>query len=91
MAETRDRQHMPESNTARVEISKVSELIQEASDLIHARTAPASAVLAFHERKAALFEALAAEEPENADRQEVAKSAREQVEYLRAMAERGCR
>lgn len=84
MAETRDRQQV-------VEISEVSELIQEASDLIHARTAPLSAVLAFHERKAALFEALAAEEPENADRQAVAKSAREQVEHLRAMAERGSR
>ncbi|GAA1962397.1 hypothetical protein [Catenulispora subtropica] len=90
MAETRDRQHNPGPGAARVEISEVSELIQAAADLIHARTAPASAVLAFHERKAALFEALAAEEPENVDRQEAAKSSRDQVEYLRAMAERGC-
>jgi hypothetical protein len=91
MAETRDRQQNPEPTAARVEIPKISELIQEATDLIHTRTAPLSAVLAFHERKAALFEALAAEEPENADRQAVAKSARDQVNHLRAMAERGSR
>ena len=91
MAETSNRQQNPESSTARVKISQVSQLIQEASDLIHARTAPLSAVLAFHERKAALFEAMAAEEPGNADRQEAAKSARQQVEHLRAMAERGDR
>lgn len=90
MATTSDRQHNPEPITARVEISQVSQLIQEATDLIHARTAPASALLAFHERKAQIFEALAAEEPQNVERQEVAKSARKQVEHLRAMAEGRC-
>ena len=90
MATTSDRQHYPEPITARVEISQVSQLIEEATDLIHARTAPASALLAFHERKAELFEALAAEEPQNNERQEVAKSARAQVEHLRAMAEGRC-
>ena len=68
MTTTSDRQHNPEPITARVEISQVSQLVQEATDLIHARTAPASALLAFHERKAELFEALAAEEPQNAER-----------------------
>ena len=94
MPETSNRQHIPDppvSTTARVEVSQVSALIQEATDLIHARSAPASALLAFHERKATLFEALAAEEPWNADRQDAAASARAQVEHLRAMAERGCR
>lgn len=90
MATASDRQHNPEPITARVEISQVSQLVQEATDLIHARTAPASALLAFHERKAQLFEALAAEEPQNVERQEVAKSARAQVEHLRAMAEGRC-
>ena len=91
MATTSDRQHNPESIPVRVEISQVSELIEEATYLIHTHTAPASALLAFHERKAQLFEALAAEEPQNTDRQEVAKFARAQVDHLRAMAERGSR
>ena len=91
MPGTQDRQISQEA-ARQVTTSDVGALIKEATDLIAARgTAPLSAVLAFHERKAALFEELAAEEPENADRQAVAKSAREQVEHLRAMAERGCR
>lgn len=87
MATTSDRQHNPEPATVRVEISQASALIEEATYLIHAHTAPVSALLAFHERKARLFEALAAEEPQNADRQEVAKFARAQVDYLCAMTE----
>jgi hypothetical protein len=91
MATSSDRQHNPEPIPARVEISQVGQLIEEATYLIHTNAAPASALLAFHERKARLFEALAAEEPENSDRQEVAKSARAQVDHLLAMAERGSR
>ena len=91
MATTSDRQHDPEPTPVRVEISQVSQLIEEATYLIHMHAAPVSALLAFHERKARLFEALAAEEPHNSDRQEVAKSARAQVDHLRAMDERGSR
>ena len=91
MATTSDRQHNPEPIPVRVEISQVSELIEQATYLIHTHTAPVSELLAFHERKARLFEALAAEEPQNTDRQEVAKSARAQVDHLHAMAERGSR
>lgn len=91
MATTSNRQHNPEPIPARVEISQVSQLIEEATYLIHTNAAPVSALLAFHERKARLFEALAAEEPQNADRQEVAKHARAQVNHLRAMDERRSR
>lgn len=92
MSQTSDRRFSvpaPATATARGSASQVSALLQEAADLIRTPGAPLSALIGFHERKAALFEALAAQEPENPERREAAESSRAQLEHLRAMAERG--
>jgi hypothetical protein len=91
MPETSDRRNSTSSapNGSDVTVSEASALIQEASDLIHASGGMSrSSLVGFHERKAALFEALAAAEPWNVERREVADNARAQLEALRALGER---
>ncbi len=73
---------------SRVALSEISAILQEAADLSADRGAPLSRRVAFHLRKAELFERLAADEPDNADRQAAAMQARRQYEHYLAMAER---
>jgi predicted outer membrane protein len=73
---------------SRVALSEISTLLQEAADLSADRGAPLSRRVAFHLRKAELFEQLADDEPGNADRQAAAMQARRQYEHYLAMAER---
>ena len=72
----------------RVALSELSALVQEAAELSADRDAPLSRRVAFHLRKAELFERLAVDEPDNADRQAAAVQARRQYEHYVAMAER---
>jgi predicted outer membrane protein len=69
-----------------VALSEISALLQEAADLSADRGAPLSRRVAFHQRKAELFERLAADEPGNAERQAAAVQARRQYEHYIAMA-----
>lgn len=72
---------------SRVALSELSALLQEAADLSADRDAPLSRRVAFHKRKAELFERLAADEPDNAERQAAAVHARLQCEHYIAMVE----
>jgi predicted outer membrane protein len=73
---------------SRVALSELSALLQEAADLSADRDAPLSRRVAFHQRKAELFEQLAADEPDNTERQAAAVQARRQYEHYIAAAER---
>jgi len=73
--------------TSRVALSELSALLQEAAELSADRDAPLSRRVAFHLRKAELFERLAAEEPGNDERQAAAMQARLQYEHYVLMAE----
>ena len=72
---------------ARVALGEISALLQEAADLSADQGAPLSRRVAFHKRKAELFERLAVDEPDNAERQAAAVRARQQYEHFVAMAE----
>lgn len=73
---------------SRVALSEISAILQEAADLSADQGASLTRRVAFHRRKAELFERLAADEPDNADRQAAAQRARQQYEHYIAMAER---
>lgn len=72
---------------SRVALGELSALLQEAADLSADRDAPLSRRVAFHQRKAELFERLAADEPNNADRQAAAVQARLQYAHYVAMVD----
>lgn len=84
---TTEPQTRTDAGLARVALSEISAFLQEAAELSADRGAPLSRRVAFHLRKAELFERLAAEEPDNADRQAAAVQARMQYEHYVAMAE----
>ena len=71
-----------------VALSEISALLQEAAELSADRGAPLSRRVAFHQRKAELFERLAAAEPDSAERQAAAVQARRQYEHYVTMAGR---
>jgi hypothetical protein len=71
-----------------IALSEISALLQEAADLTADRGAPLSRRVAFHQRKAELFERLAADEPGNPERQAAAAQARRQYEHYIAMTGR---
>jgi hypothetical protein len=77
----------PGAGMARVALSELSALLQEAAELSADRGAPLSRRVAFHQRKAELFERPAAEEPDNDERQAAAVQARLQCEHYVAMVE----
>jgi len=73
---------------SRVALSEISAILQEAADLSADQGASLTRRVAFHQRKAELFERLAADEPDNVERQAAARRARQQYEHYVAMAER---
>jgi predicted outer membrane protein len=73
---------------SRVALSEISAILQEAADLSADKGASLSRRVAFHQRKAELFERLAADEPGNAERQAAAQRARQQYDHYAAMAKR---
>ncbi len=77
------------AGTSPVALHEISSLLGEAAQLSAAHGVPLSRRLDFHQRKAELFTRLAADEPDNADRQAAAQQAKGQYEHLAAMAERG--
>lgn len=81
-------QNRTSAGPTRVALREISAILQEAADLSADHCAPLSRRVAFHQRKAELFEWLAADEPDNADRQAAAIQARQQYEHYVAMAER---
>lgn len=84
---TTEPQNRTSAGPVRVALSELSALLQEAAELSANRDAPLSRRVAFHLRKAELFERLAVEEPDNADRQAAAVQARMQYEHYVAMVE----
>lgn len=84
---TTEPQTRTDAGASRVALSELSALPQEAAELSADRDAPLSRRVAFHQRKAELFERLAADEPDNADRQAAAVQARQQYEPYVAMVE----
>lgn len=75
------------TETSRVALSELSALLQEAAELSADRDAPLSRRVAFHKRKAELYERLAADEPDDAERQAAAVLARQQYEHFVLMVE----
>jgi predicted outer membrane protein len=73
---------------SRVALSEISAILQEAADLSADHGASLSRRVEFHKRKAELFERLAADELDNAERQAAARRARQQYDHFVAMAER---
>jgi predicted outer membrane protein len=73
---------------SRVALRELSAFLREAAELSADRDAPLSRRVAFHQRKADLFERLAADEPDNAERKAAAVQARRQYEHYVAMAGR---
>ena len=84
---TSEPQTRTDADSARVALSELSAFLQEAADLAADRDAPLSRRVTFHLRKAELFERLAAEEPDNAERQAAAVQARLQYEHYVLMVE----
>lgn len=80
-------QNRTSAGPSRVALGEISALLQEAADLAADRDAPLSRRVAFHQRKAELFERLAADEPNNADRQVTAVQARLQYAHYVAMVD----
>ena len=73
---------------SRVALNEISAILQEAADLSADQGASLTRRVAFHKRKAELFERLADDAPDNAERQAAAQRARQQYEHYVAMAER---
>lgn len=84
---TTEPQTRTNAESSRVALSEISALLQEAAELSADRDTPLSRRVAFHQRKAELFERLAADEPDNADRQAAAVQARMQYKHYVAMVE----
>ncbi len=78
----------PGAQSSRVVVGEISAFLHEAAELSADRGASLSRRVAFHERKAELFARLAADEPDNAERQAAAQRAWQQYEYYLARAGR---
>lgn len=85
---TTEPQTRTNAGSSRVALSEISAILEEAAELSADRGAPLSRRVAFHQRKAELFERLAADQPDNTDRQAAAVQARQQYEHYVALAER---
>lgn len=79
---------LPDAQSPRVAAGEISAILQEAAELSADRGASLTRRVAFHKRKAELFARLAADEPDNVERQAAARRARQQYERYLAMAGR---
>ena len=77
------------AGTTPVALHEISALLSEVAQLSAERGVPLSRRLDFHQRKAELLTRLAADEPDNPDRQAAAQQAQSQYEHLAAIVERG--